>query len=84
MSKYLVSVCEKYRIDTEEEALKFIESAKNCSNYELTKYSTQKKCKKMKGEIIDEWIQVTLTKQFNDEKDPVDSITVSYDIDGAF
>ena len=29
MSKYLVSVCEKYRIDTEEEALKFIENAKN-------------------------------------------------------
>lgn len=84
MSKYLISVCEKYRIDTEEEALKFIESAKSSLSYELTKYSTQKKCKKQKGEIIDEWIQVTLTKVFDDEKDPSSDITVSYNSEGAF
>lgn len=78
MAKYLISVCEKYRVDTEEEALKLIEAAKSSSTYELTKYSTQKKNKKQKGEIYEEWVQVTLTKVFDDEKDPTGCAAISY------
>ncbi len=81
MSKYLISVSEKYRIDTENEALKFIEEAKNDSRYELAKYSTAKKCTKQKGEIVDEWVQVTLNKVFDSEKEPNGCATIEYNTD---
>ena len=36
--------------------------------------------KKSKGEVIDEWYQLSLVKKFNDEKDPSTDITVSYEV----
>lgn len=79
MAKYLITTCETYRVDTESEATSLIENAKKDNNYELKKYTSQKKNKKQKGEIIDEWILVSLTKAFTDEKDPVGTTTITYD-----
>ena len=55
MAKYLISVTETYRVDTETEAAKIIEEAKVDGKYVLSKYSSVKKERKQKGEIIDEW-----------------------------
>lgn len=79
MAKYLITTCETYRVDTESEATSLIENAKKDNDYELKKYTSQKKNKKQKGEIIDEWILVSLTKTFTDEKDPVGTTTITYD-----
>lgn len=71
MSKYLISKVEVYRADTENEAVALIASAKNSSDYTLTKYSRDYKEKKQKGEIVDSWYKVSLTKVYDDEKEPI-------------
>jgi hypothetical protein len=76
--EYLVSTTEVYRVDDETSATSLIEKAKHDSMYELAKYSSVKKEKKQKGEIIDEWYQVSLTKKFNDEKDPISVVNIKY------
>ena len=37
------------------------------------------KDKKLKGEVIDSWYKVTLTKKFTDEKEPDRSVEISYE-----
>ena len=76
--EYLVSTTEVYRVDDEASAASLIEKAKHDSMYVLAKYSSVKKEKKQKGEIIDEWYQVSLTKKFNDEKDPISVVNIKY------
>ena len=77
--KYLTEVTEKYRVDSENEAKAFIEEQKQNNKYSMKKYSSERKERKAKGEIVDEWMQVTLVKVFNDPKEPVEEITVSYE-----
>lgn len=77
--KYLCEVTEKYRIDNETEAKAFIEEQKKDANYALKKYSSERKERKAKGEIVDEWMQVILVKTFNDPKEPVEEISIKYE-----
>lgn len=77
--KYLLEVTEKYRVDSEEEAKNFIEEQKKSNKYSMKKYASERKERKVKGEIVDEWMQVTLVKTFNDAKEPVEEISVSYE-----
>jgi hypothetical protein len=83
MAKYLLKTTEEHRADTEPEAAALINSAKTDSRYILSKYSSVKKERKSKGEIIDEYYIVTLVKTFDDPKDPVGEASVEYKI-GAF
>ena len=79
MSKYLTTVVETYRVDSEAEVEIMLEEAKNDNMYILTKYTSEKKERKQKGEIIDSWYKVSLYKAFNDEKDPYDIVHVRYE-----
>lgn len=82
---YLVKVVETYRADTEAEAKKAIEEAKNDGRFELIKYEATKKEKKAKGEVIDDWTRVVLHKVFNVEAEPTTTIKINYDVQqGAF
>ena len=81
MSKYLVSTVETYRVDTEVEATKAIEEAKNDSAYVLGKYTSEHKTRKAKGEIVDEYWKLSLTKLFNDIKEADTPVTINYEID---
>lgn len=76
--KYLCEVTEKYRIDSENEAKAFIEEQKKENKYALKKYSSELKERKLKGEVVDSWYQVVLVKSFNDPKEPVEEIEVTY------
>ncbi len=79
--KYLVRTTEVYRIDTENEAKAFIESQKEqAENQVVSKYSSEYKEKKTKGEVIDSWFRVTIVKDFNDEKEPDYEVTISYEV----
>lgn len=80
MAKYLVSVTETYRVDSEEEAVRTIKEAKEDNSYELIKYTSEHKERKAKGEIIDEYMKVTLVKAFNDIKEANTPVTVRYEI----
>lgn len=85
MSKYLIRTVETYRTDSESEAKQLIESAKADSAYTLSKYSSESKTAKAKGEIVDSWYRVTLTKDFCSEKEPDVTATVNYKVEsGAF
>lgn len=75
MAKYLVRRTDVYRVDTENEAKAFVEQQKANSKYEVVKHSTELRNAKSKGEIVDEWYRVTIVKNCNEEKDPIEPYT---------
>ena len=79
MANYLIKTTEVYRCDSEQEAKNLIEEAKNSSLYTVTKSSSEIRTLKQKGEVVDEWRRVTITKAFNEEKEPYGQVYVSYD-----
>ena len=67
--RVLMKTVETYRVDTEEEAMRMIEEAKDgqlTQAYTLTKSSYVMKVKKSKGEIIDSYYLVSTERKFND------------------
>lgn len=64
MSKYLITTTETYRVDTDDEVAQMIEEAKNASEYELIKYTSEYKEKKSKGEVIDKAFCLRLYKNY--------------------
>lgn len=82
--KYLVRSVETYRVANEAEAKKVIEDAKADKTYTLSKYSSEYKCTKSKGEVVDEWYRVILTKDFNVEKEPDTYVDVTYKTEAGF
>ena len=80
MSKYLIQTTEVYRADSETEAQEIIGAAKAAAEYNLTKYSSEKKEVKAKGEIVDEFYKVTLAKTFTDIKEPDAQVEVIYEV----
>ena len=73
MAKYLVSTTETYRVDTERE--------KKDTTYILGKYTNEHKERKSKGEVVDEYWKLTLTKLFNDIKEPDNVYNVAYEVE---
>ena len=80
--EYLIRTTEIYRAANEDEAKAVIEKAKRTST--VIKYNSTYKCKKQKGEIVDEWYRVEITKEWTDEKEPDNSIKVTYSTVSAF
>lgn len=84
--KYLLTTTEVYRVESENEAKKMIEEAKEDNHFILKKYTSEYKEKKQKGEVIDTYWKVSLVKTFTNEKEPQLRTIVSYanDVDSAF
>ena len=78
MSSYLIKVTEQYRCDTEDEARSLIDEAKRSHQYTVTKSSSEIKTVKQKGEVIDEYRRVMITKSFTSEREPDCQITPEY------
>ena len=76
--RYLTKVVETYRLANEKEVEVFLKELKADRRFTVAKYSSTKKEKKSKGEVIDEWIRFEVTKLFNDEQEPNDIINVDY------
>lgn len=79
--RYLIQTVETYRADTEAEAQGIITEAKQAGEYALTKYASEKKEVKAKGEVIDEYYKVTLTKAFTSIKEPDVIANVIYEVE---
>lgn len=77
--KYLTQVTETYRVDSEDQVIQMIDEAKKDGRFILSKHTSQYKERKQKGEVIDAWYKVTLTKQFTDEKEPDATVEISYE-----
>lgn len=80
MSKYLINTTEVYRVDTIAEAEQLHEEMKKEGKYNLLTFGYKYKCKKEKGDIVEEWYQVTAKKEFNDEKDPTYDVDIIYNM----
>lgn len=84
MSKYLINNTLTYRVPTVEDALALREELSNIKCGELTNFSYTTKYIKEKGEIVLEYQLVKAKLQFDDEKEPCNSVNVNYDNEGAF
>ena len=80
MTKYLVNTTEVYRVDTMAAVEALQAAVKADSRYEVASFTYKAKNKKLKGEIIDEWYQVSVKKIFNDEKNPYTEVSVDYEV----
>lgn len=76
--RYLTKVVETYRLNNEHEVEEFLQELKADPTFTVAKYSSTKKEKKQKGEVIDEWIRFEVTKLFNDEVEPDSYIDIEY------
>ena len=83
MARHLINVVETYRVDSEDEVARMIKEAKENDTFELIKHNSAKKERRQKGEIIDAWYRVSLTKLFDDEKEPESEVSIEYK-NGAF
>ena len=84
MSKYLISVKETYRLDTKDEALAFIEENEHDGRYVSANPTMKYKEVKEKKEVVDSYFLVTLTKKFDNDKEPTGNIDIEYVEKGAF
>lgn len=75
---YLIDVVMRKRFSSEVEAKTFIENLSKNSMYEITKHSIDKKERKQKGEIIDQWYLATMKLKFNDEKEPDYDVNINF------
>ena len=82
--KYLTKVVETYRIGSEKEVEAFLKELKADNRFTVAKYSSTKKEKKSKGEVIDEWIRFEVTKLFNEEAEPTHDVDIDYEIREAW
>lgn len=81
---YLTKVVETYRIGSEKEVEAFLAELKKDRRFTVAKYSSTKKEKKQKGEVVDSWIRFEVTKVFNDEAEPDSVIEVNYNKKSVF
>ena len=78
--KFLLSVKETYRFDTDSEATAFIEQEKESELWVVKSTNVQFKEVKQKGEVVDSYYKVTIEKVFNNEKEPeVNSVKLKYE-----
>lgn len=84
--KFLIQTTETYRVDSEEQVKQIIEEAKNDKHFIVKKYTSQFKERKQKGEVIDAYWKLSITKEFADEKDPQFQTEIEYtnSMDSAF
>ena len=80
MSVYLCSTVETYRVDYEHEADELINMARESKIYDLKKSNVQKKEIKAKGEVVDEFFLVSLTKNIQDPKNPETNVKLIYEV----
>lgn len=76
---YLIRATEVYRLETVEEVERFHEILREDPSFHLISFGYKDKNVKVKGEIIDEWKNVTVVKAFNDEKEPDTRINIIYE-----
>lgn len=84
--KFLIQTTETYRVDSEEQVKQIIEEAKNDKHFVVKKYTSQFKERKQKGEVIDAYWKLSITKEFADEKEPQFQTEIEYtnSMDSAF
>lgn len=76
--KYLVKTTETYRVNTVAEVEQLHQALREEKHSTLSAFNYKTKYIKEKGEIIEEYQLVVATRIFNDEKEPINDIQISY------
>lgn len=87
MIKYLVKDTVELRVETEDDAdilhKEMIQKAAEMGII-LNSWQETKKERKIKGEIVDEWINVKYSLIFNDQKEPITALdNIEYNMDAS-
>lgn len=82
--KYLISVVETIRVANVNEVEKLHTALKEDKRFELKKFEYSHKEVKSKGEVIDEYELVKATLIFNNEKEPLCSVEIDYNVEEGF
>lgn len=82
--KHLIKTTETYVLSNENDVEKFLDTLKDDPLFELSKYSSTKKVIKEKGEIIDEYIKLDITRVFNQEKEPCKKVEIKFEEDSPY
>ncbi len=78
--RYLLNVVNTYRVPTVEDVLVLREELENMTGCELISFSYTTKYIKEKGEIVEEYQVVKAKLQFNNEKEPEQTVEPSYEV----
>lgn len=75
---HLIRTIEQHRVPDMEAADSLEMDARSSNLYEVAKCVKTEKVRKAKGEVVDQWVVVDITKVFNDMKEPVSDVRVEY------
>lgn len=78
MTNYLIKSTDVYRINTIGQVESFHAELKNDPHFTLDGFAYKQKNVKEKGEIVEEYFEVTVKKIFNDAKDPIGNTKIEY------
>jgi hypothetical protein len=76
--RYLIKTTEVWRVPDNEAADAMEEEFRADELFTLNRWGKVDKNRKDKGEIVDEWVQVTAVKIFNVEKEPDSNVRPEY------
>ena len=77
--RYLLKAVDTYRVPDEAAMEVLHEELLNDPTFDLIGFSYKVKQIKAKGEVVEEYMVVSATKQFTNEKEPEDVYVVSYE-----
>lgn len=75
---YLLSTTEIWRVPDMEAADALEESLRDQPEYNILKFNKTQKNKKVQGEIVEEWVRVSVTREFNLEREPENIVSLNY------
>ena len=88
MIKYLIKTTTEIRVETEDDANtlhKEMETFAHTNNFTLSSWTQTYKCRKQKGEIIEEYYLCKYILQFNDIKEPETTLKdIQYNMGGFY
>lgn len=76
---YLIKTVEQHRVADMAAADVLEAEARESKLYEVAKCVKTERVRKAKGEIVDQWVVVDITKIFDDMKEPSGNARVSYE-----
>lgn len=79
MSRYLLKAVDTYRVPDEAAVEELHDELLNDPCFDLVGFSYKVKQIKAKGEIIEEYMVVSATKVFTEEKNPEEVFSVNYE-----
>ena len=79
--RYLLNVVNTYRVPTVEDALALRDELQETPGCELVSFQYATKYIKSKGEILEEYQVVKAKLQFNEEKDPEQTVVPNYEVE---